>query len=68
MEARFWLAVRGYDPMYGARPLRRLIQQAIGMRALGRAVRTGALTPAAYEAYQSGDAPLESFLNLKAIQ
>ncbi|MGW4331633.1 ATP-dependent chaperone ClpB [Rhodococcus koreensis] len=29
-SARFWLAVRGYDPMYGARPLRRLIQQAIG--------------------------------------
>ncbi|CAM2890394.1 ATP-dependent chaperone ClpB [Skermania piniformis] len=30
--ARFWLAVRGYDPLYGARPLRRLIQQAIGDR------------------------------------
>ncbi|GAA4485559.1 ATP-dependent chaperone ClpB [Rhodococcus olei] len=29
-SARFWLAVRGYDPLYGARPLRRLIQQAIG--------------------------------------
>ncbi|WP_420750345.1 ATP-dependent chaperone ClpB [Rhodococcus sp. O3] len=28
--ARMWLAVRGYDPQYGARPLRRLIQQAIG--------------------------------------
>jgi len=28
--ARMWLAVRGYDPVYGARPLRRLIQQAIG--------------------------------------
>ncbi|MFD1815399.1 ATP-dependent chaperone ClpB [Rhodococcus gannanensis] len=28
--ARMWLAVRGYDPLYGARPLRRLIQQAIG--------------------------------------
>ena len=28
--ARLWLAVRGYDPLYGARPLRRLIQQAIG--------------------------------------
>ncbi|MQY31006.1 ATP-dependent chaperone ClpB [Nocardia aurantia] len=28
--ARFWLAIRGYDPVYGARPLRRLIQQAIG--------------------------------------
>lgn len=29
-SARFWLAVRGYDPAYGARPLRRLVQQAIG--------------------------------------
>ncbi|MGV9822667.1 ATP-dependent chaperone ClpB [Nocardia xishanensis] len=29
-SARFWLAVRGYDPSYGARPLRRLIQQSIG--------------------------------------
>ena len=28
--ARMWLAVRGYDPLYGARPLRRLIQQSIG--------------------------------------
>ncbi|MGB6181472.1 MAG: ATP-dependent chaperone ClpB [Rhodococcus sp. (in: high G+C Gram-positive bacteria)] len=28
--ARLWLATRGYDPLYGARPLRRLIQQAIG--------------------------------------
>ncbi|MEW2015677.1 ATP-dependent chaperone ClpB [Rhodococcus sp. NPDC076796] len=28
--AKLWLAVRGYDPLYGARPLRRLIQQAIG--------------------------------------
>ena len=28
--ARDWLAKRGYDPSYGARPLRRLIQQAIG--------------------------------------
>ncbi|WP_024801728.1 ATP-dependent chaperone ClpB [Nocardia sp. BMG51109] len=29
-SARFWLAVRGYDPAYGARPLRRLVQQSIG--------------------------------------
>ncbi|WPF65940.1 MULTISPECIES: ATP-dependent chaperone ClpB [unclassified Corynebacterium] len=28
--ARDWLGDRGYDPAYGARPLRRLIQQAIG--------------------------------------
>ncbi len=29
-SARGWLADRGYDPAFGARPLRRLIQQAIG--------------------------------------
>src|SRR5580693_8241533 len=28
--AREWLAVTGFDPVYGARPLRRLIQSAIG--------------------------------------
>ncbi|MFI9506833.1 ATP-dependent chaperone ClpB [Nocardia sp. NPDC052566] len=28
--AKSWLAVFGYDPVYGARPLRRLIQQSIG--------------------------------------
>ncbi|WP_115686432.1 ATP-dependent chaperone ClpB [Corynebacterium senegalense] len=30
--AKAWLAERGYDPAYGARPLRRVIQQAIGDR------------------------------------
>ncbi|MEU9887253.1 ATP-dependent chaperone ClpB [Sphaerisporangium sp. NPDC051011] len=29
-EARDWLALTGYDPLYGARPLRRLVQSAIG--------------------------------------
>ena len=28
--ARAWLTATGYDPMYGARPLRRLVQTAIG--------------------------------------
>ncbi len=28
--AKEWLAVTGWDPAYGARPLRRLVQQAIG--------------------------------------
>ena len=28
--AREWLAVTGFDPVYGARPLRRLVQSAIG--------------------------------------
>ncbi|WP_411282826.1 ATP-dependent chaperone ClpB [Lapillicoccus sp.] len=38
--AREWLAVTGYDPAYGARPLRRLVQREIGDR-LARALLTG---------------------------
>jgi ATP-dependent Clp protease ATP-binding subunit ClpB len=38
--ARTWLAERGFDPVYGARPLRRLVQSAIGDR-LARALLSG---------------------------
>ncbi|HEY9493724.1 MAG TPA: ATP-dependent chaperone ClpB [Intrasporangium sp.] len=38
--ARNWLAERGYDPAYGARPLRRLVQREIGDR-LARALLAG---------------------------
>ena len=38
--ARDWLAERGYDPAYGARPLRRLVQTQIGDR-LARALLAG---------------------------
>jgi ATP-dependent Clp protease ATP-binding subunit ClpB len=30
LPAKKWLSERGFDPLYGARPLRRLIQQAVG--------------------------------------
>jgi ATP-dependent Clp protease ATP-binding subunit ClpB len=39
-EARGWLASHGYDPVYGARPLRRLVQSAIGDQ-LARALLAG---------------------------
>jgi ATP-dependent Clp protease ATP-binding subunit ClpB len=32
VAAKEWLAMTGWDPAYGARPLRRLVQQAIGDR------------------------------------
>ncbi len=38
--AREWLALTGWDPAYGARPLRRLVQQAIGDR-LARSLLSG---------------------------
>ncbi|WP_299446324.1 ATP-dependent Clp protease ATP-binding subunit [uncultured Phycicoccus sp.] len=31
-DAKAWLAARGYDPAFGARPLRRLVQREIGDR------------------------------------
>ncbi|BDV32182.1 ATP-dependent Clp protease ATP-binding subunit [Microbacterium terricola] len=44
-DARAWLAERGYDPVFGARPLRRLIQSEIqdrlAMGLLSGAVRNG---------------------------
>jgi ATP-dependent Clp protease ATP-binding subunit ClpB len=41
--AREWLAVTGFDPVYGARPLRRLVQSAIGDQ-LARGLLSGAIT------------------------
>lgn len=42
-DARTWLAERGYDPVYGARPLRRLMQHEID-DALARAILSGAIS------------------------
>jgi ATP-dependent Clp protease ATP-binding subunit ClpB len=38
--AREWLALNGFDPLYGARPLRRLVQTSIG-DALAKALLSG---------------------------
>ena len=40
--AREWLAMNGFDPVYGARPLRRLVQSAIGDQ-LARELLSGAV-------------------------
>ena len=40
--AREWLALTGFDPIYGARPLRRLIQSAIGDQ-LAKALLSGTI-------------------------
>jgi ATP-dependent Clp protease ATP-binding subunit ClpB len=42
-EAREWLALTGFDPVYGARPLRRLIQTSIGDK-LARALLAGEIS------------------------
>jgi ATP-dependent Clp protease ATP-binding subunit ClpB len=39
-EAMQWLVNRGFDPIYGARPLRRLVQTAVGDK-LARGILSG---------------------------
>jgi ATP-dependent Clp protease ATP-binding subunit ClpB len=41
--AKEWLALTGFDPVFGARPLRRLIQSAIGDK-LAKALLSGTIT------------------------
>jgi ATP-dependent Clp protease ATP-binding subunit ClpB len=41
--AREWLALTGFDPVFGARPLRRLVQSAIGDK-LARGLLSGSIT------------------------
>ncbi len=52
-DARAWLAERGYDPVFGARPLRRLIQSEVQNRLataiLGGTVRDGDLVRVAVD-------------------
>lgn len=42
-SARAWLAMSGFDPAYGARPLRRLVQREIGDR-MAKALLAGEIT------------------------
>jgi ATP-dependent Clp protease ATP-binding subunit ClpB len=56
-EALDWLVRTGYDPAYGARPLRRLVQSAIGDQ-LARAILAGQILDGAtvhVDALDSGD-------------
>jgi ATP-dependent Clp protease ATP-binding subunit ClpB len=43
LAAKEWLALTGFDPVFGARPLRRLVQSAIGDK-LAKALLSGAIT------------------------
>lgn len=40
--AKDWLVLKGFDPIYGARPLRRLVQTSVG-DALAKAILSGAI-------------------------
>ena len=43
-KATKWLAEKGYDPAYGARPLKRFMQRELETR-LGRAIIAGDIAP-----------------------
>ncbi|MBA2738844.1 MAG: ATP-dependent chaperone ClpB [Nocardioidaceae bacterium] len=52
--AREWLALTGFDPVYGARPLRRLVQSAIGDQ-LARGLLDGTIRDASSVVVDRGD-------------
>ncbi|WP_183099103.1 ATP-dependent chaperone ClpB [Nocardioides pelophilus] len=62
--AKDWLADTGYDPAYGARPLRRLIQTAIGDR-LAKAILAGTVTDGGKVVVDRADAGADAGLELR---
>jgi ATP-dependent Clp protease ATP-binding subunit ClpB len=56
--AREWLAIEGFDPAYGARPLRRLVQREIGDR-LARMLLGGEVTDGSTVVVDRSDAGVE---------
>ncbi|CAB4637980.1 unannotated protein [freshwater metagenome] len=56
--ARAWLSDKGYDPIYGARPLRRLMQQQIDDKLanliLGGSIHDGSFVKADYDGVSDG--------------
>ncbi|MFZ9360864.1 MAG: ATP-dependent Clp protease ATP-binding subunit, partial [Candidatus Nanopelagicales bacterium] len=63
-KAQSWLVVNGYDPLYGARPLRRLIQTAIGDR-LSKAILGGEVKDGDTITFDATDSSKELILNTK---
>lgn len=56
--AKEWLAFEGFDPAYGARPLRRLVQKEVGDK-LARAVLAGQVPDGSRLAVDLGDGELK---------
>src|SRR5699024_8865292 len=54
-KVKDWLAKRGYDPVFGARPLKRLIQTEIVNKLATKLIQRDDEAPAEYEATLSSD-------------
>jgi ATP-dependent Clp protease ATP-binding subunit ClpB len=64
--AREWLADRGHDPLYGARPLRRLVQTAIGDQ-LARGILSGSFRDGSLVRVDVAPAGTDQGLTLTAL-
>ncbi|MFI0431661.1 MAG: ATP-dependent chaperone ClpB [Candidatus Nanopelagicales bacterium] len=60
-DAKAWLARRGFDPVYGARPLRRLVQTAVGDQ-LARELLSGVVADGSTVLVDAPDGPGEGEL------
>jgi ATP-dependent Clp protease ATP-binding subunit ClpB len=65
--AREWLALEGFDPAYGARPLRRLVQREIGDR-LARLLLGGEVSDGDAVVVDRPDDPVQDGLELRRAE
>ncbi|MCB0915582.1 MAG: ATP-dependent chaperone ClpB [Actinobacteria bacterium] len=65
--AKGWLARRGFDPIYGARPLRRLVQTAVGDQ-LARQILSGAVRDGSVVLVDAPDGPAAGDLTVEPTQ
>jgi ATP-dependent Clp protease ATP-binding subunit ClpB len=65
-KAREWLANEGYDPAYGARPLKRVIQREVQDR-LAEEILSGAIVDGAHVRVDAGDGGLLLFPEAEAV-
>ncbi|MCB9411632.1 MAG: ATP-dependent chaperone ClpB [Actinobacteria bacterium] len=65
--AKGWLARRGFDPIYGARPLRRLVQTAVGDQ-LARQILSGAVRDGSVVLVDAPDGPEAGDLTVEPTQ
>ncbi len=68
-QARDWVAERGYDPVYGARPLRRFLQKQVETR-LARALLSGEITEDTTVAFhvRDGDLAMETLDRAELVE
>ena len=66
-SAKEWLAAEGFDPVFGARPLRRTIQRCLESP-LSKLILSGEVEPGGYVVVEAGDGGLSFITSRAAVE